>query len=80
MSSTAVAVGAPPRDHPELVFLPGGSGGGGRRYDHRYWTWPLPPAGPLTLACEWPAAGIALTHSEIETGQLLAAAGQGERL
>jgi hypothetical protein len=25
---------------------------------HRYWLWPLPPPGPVTFSCRWPAYGI----------------------
>ena len=30
-----------------------GGGGGGKRWDFRYWVWPLPPDGPVTITCEW---------------------------
>ncbi|WP_345482846.1 hypothetical protein, partial [Actinopolymorpha pittospori] len=33
--------------------------GGGRRFaDWRLWVWPLPPPGPLTFVCQWPAFDI----------------------
>ena len=76
---TAVAAGDPP-PVPDLVLVPRGGGGGGRSYDQRYWAWPLPPPGTLTLACEWPAAGIGLTTQEIDAGRVLEAAGHGARL
>lgn len=31
----------------------------GLRQDLHVWEWPLPNAGPVEIACEWPAAGIA---------------------
>jgi hypothetical protein len=45
---------------------PGVSDFGGSAYpdgprqvrEERFWTWPLPPAEPFTLALEWPAVGI----------------------
>ena len=52
----------------------GGSGGSGHAFDHDYWVWPLPPAGPLAFVCEWPAEGIALTRIEIDAGAILEAA------
>jgi hypothetical protein len=45
-----------------------------------WWVWPLPPAGSLTVVCEWPAYGIALTRSEFDAGMLLDAAAQVEQL
>lgn len=36
----------------------GGSGGSPEVYHHSMWVWPLPPDGPVTFACEWPAFGI----------------------
>jgi hypothetical protein len=47
-----------------------GGGGGGRRYDMTYWVWPLPPPGPLSVVCEWPAHGIAESRAELD-GQLI---------
>jgi hypothetical protein len=29
-----------------------------RRFDLSYWVWRLPPPGPITFACHWPACGI----------------------
>ncbi len=36
----------------------GGGGGGGRRWEMDYWVWPLPPDGPMTVTCDWPAGGV----------------------
>jgi hypothetical protein len=41
-------------------------GGGGRRYDMNYWVWPLPPPGPVTFVCEWPAKAIAESRAEVD--------------
>ena len=48
------------------VIIPGGGGGGGGSWRQSLWVWPLPPPGPLLLVCEWPAARIPLTRSEID--------------
>ena len=48
------------------VMRGGGGGGGGGDWHQSEWVWPLPPPGPLAFVCEWPAAGIALTRSEID--------------
>jgi hypothetical protein len=49
------------------VLRPGGGGGGGGRRRHDFWVWPLPPEGPLAFVCEWPAAGIPETRSEVDS-------------
>ena len=42
--------------------------------DHDYWLWPLPPAGPLRVVCQWLDQGIELTSHELETDVLRQAA------
>jgi hypothetical protein len=63
-----------PRDDPEpegpLIF-PGGGGGGGSSWSQHLWVWPLPPSGPLSFVCEWPAAGIELTRHELDAQLIL---------
>jgi hypothetical protein len=82
----AAARGFPPRtgtpeggavapDDPEYVRLWPTFGGGGRF--HRRWEfylWPLPPRGRLTLVADWPAEGIPETYTELDAGDLRAAA------
>jgi hypothetical protein len=67
-------------DPSQPVFMPRGSSSGGRSWEGNWWVWPLPPAGPLTVVCEWPAYGIALTRHELDAGMLLDAAAQVEQL
>jgi hypothetical protein len=50
------------------------AGGGGHRWSQSLWLWPLPPKGPLSFVCEWPALGIALSRTEIDTALLHEAA------
>jgi hypothetical protein len=57
----------------------GGSGGGGR-WQQGFWMWPLPPMGPLSFVCEWPAAGIPLTRVEVDSQSLRDAAGRSRGL
>jgi hypothetical protein len=52
------------------VLWPCGGGGGGGRWGHDVWVWPLPPAGPLTFACEWPALGIPFSRAVIDAGRI----------
>jgi hypothetical protein len=49
---------------PHLQFGSGGGGGGDWSYD--VWVWPLPPEGPVTFACEWPAYGIPESRKKVE--------------
>ena len=79
----ATSLGPRPRpgDEPPAICMihAGGGGGGGRGYELRYWVFPLPPPGPLTLAVEWPARGIELTKHEIDAAAIVAAAaGSGQ--
>ncbi len=41
-------------------------GGGGKRWDFRYWVWPLPPEGKVAFICEWPALGLAPTVHDVD--------------
>ena len=43
-------------------------------YGQLWWTWPLPPGGPLQVVCEWPVARIAVTAIELD-GSAIRAAG-----
>jgi hypothetical protein len=67
-------------DPSQPVVVPRGSAGGNRRWDGDWWVWPLPPAGPLSIVCEWPAYGIALTGQEFDAGMLLDASALVEQL
>lgn len=62
------------------VLMPGGGGGGSGSWDLSYWLWPLPPAGPLTFVCEWPAHDIALTEATVDAETFRAAAARSEVL
>src|SRR2546430_3515945 len=68
--------GCPPPDAEPTgpVLFPDGGGGGGRRYDMRYWVWPLPPPGPVAFVCEWPAFGIPESRAELDARPILDAA------
>ncbi len=61
-----------PPDHP--VLMGGGGGGDGHTADRDYWLWPLPPAGPLMVVCEWLQLGIERTSSRLEGAAVVAAA------
>jgi hypothetical protein len=59
---------------PDGPVMIGGGGGGGGRWNQQQWVWPLPPAGPLLVVCEWPAADIPLTQTELDAQLILDAA------
>ncbi len=42
----------------------------------RYWLWPLPPVGPLTLVVDFPARGLAESSVTVDGSALRAAAGR----
>jgi hypothetical protein len=62
------------------VLFPFAGGGGPRSFVSRWWTWPLPPAGPLEFVCEWPTFGIAESRAGIDAQLILDAAGRSVRL
>jgi hypothetical protein len=62
------------------VLVQRGGGGGDRRYDMRFWLWPLPPPGALAFVVEWPAEGIELTRHTIDAAELREAATRTEPL
>lgn len=52
-------------------------GGGGEEtqvFSGELWLWPLPPDGPLTLAWEWPAFGVAEGTRQLSGDRIRAAA------
>ncbi len=59
---------------PGPVMHPGGGSGGGGNWRQTMWIWPLPPAGPLVLACEWPDYDVPLTRHEIDAQAIIDAA------
>lgn len=56
------------------VMHAGGGGGGGGHWRQLQWVWPLPPPGPMILACEWPAMNVPLTRHELDAQTILDAA------
>jgi hypothetical protein len=65
---------------PGPILVMRGGGGGGGQWDHGFWLYPLPPAGPLAFVCEWPSEGIELTRQEIDADLVREAAERAEVL
>jgi hypothetical protein len=66
--------GDQPPDPPLLYQSTYGPDGG------HVWLWGLPPPGPLTFACHWPAEQIQPSQAELDAGLVLAAAGRATSL
>ena len=62
------------------VLYPFAGGGGPHSFISRWWTWPLPPAGPLEFVCEWTTFGIAETRATIDAQLILDAAQRAVQL
>ena len=56
------------------VLYPFAGGGGPHSFVSRWWTWPLPPAGPLEFVCEWPALDIGESRARTDAELILDAA------
>ena len=63
-----------------LVMTGRGGGGGMGQWRQAEWVWPLPPSGPVTFVCEWPACGIPLTRHDVDSQTILDAAGQAQTI
>ena len=60
---------------PPVLTAHGGKGRGrGRAWDADQWVWPLPPAGPLALVCEWPAGQVGESRVELDARPIRQAA------
>jgi hypothetical protein len=68
----------PPRDRapdPPLLYQSTSGPDGGH-----VWLWGLPPPGPLTFACQWPAQQIPPSEVVLDAGLVLAAAARATTL
>lgn len=57
-----------------------GGGGSGSSWRQTFWMWPLPPPGPLSFVCEWPAAGIPLSRAQIDGESIIDAAARAQTI
>jgi len=54
------------------------TGGADHASRWRFWLWPLPPSGSLTIAVVWPEKGVSETLVEVDATELIEAAGRAE--
>ncbi len=78
---SAINVGGPVSpaaviDNTEPRLSANGGGGGGLSFDQAYWLSPVPPDGPLTFICRWPAFGIDETITVVPDLELTTASSQ----
>ncbi|MDA8313538.1 MAG: hypothetical protein M0Z46_23555 [Actinomycetota bacterium] len=64
----------------EVIFFPKGGSGHPHEYRHAFWLWPLPPPGPMTWICVWPAVGVGEETVEVDASELVESAASSERL
>lgn len=69
-----------PDEPPGPILLPGSGMAGATRSEQEYWVWPLPPEGPLTFVCAWPANGIDRSEAQIDAGLILHAAARATHI
>jgi hypothetical protein len=67
-----------PNPQSDLLLIPGGGSGGAHYSRQDYWVWPLPPPGPVTFVCEWPALSIGESSAELD-GALIRTAAERAR-
>lgn len=65
---------------PGPLMMQNGGGGGGGDYRWSYWCWPLPPAGPVRVVCEWPLLGFERVVTEFDASAIRDAADRAEQL
>jgi hypothetical protein len=59
---------------PPLLSQSGGGSGNRAGWQFHHWVWGLPPPGPLTFACQWPAQQLPPSQAEMDAGLVLEAA------
>jgi hypothetical protein len=77
--TTITNLDQPPFHEPDAepagaLLVENGGGGEARRFDFSYWVWRLPPPGPVTFGCHWPACGIEDARAQIDAQRIRDAA------
>lgn len=62
------------------VLIGGGSSRDGGYAHQSFWLCPLPPPGPLEFVCEWPAARIPLTRTELDSAAIIEASSRAQTM
>jgi hypothetical protein len=78
----ATSINDRPAGGPIMWPLTGGGRGTatGSQFEQGYWISPMPPPGPVIVACEWPATGVSLVTYEIDAGAILDGAERAKAL
>jgi hypothetical protein len=58
--------GKDPPEPPGPIIGQMSGGGGGKNWDFKYFIGPLPPDGPVTITCTWPARGLQTAGKELD--------------
>jgi hypothetical protein len=74
------AEGREPGSSDGPILAPRSGGGGDKRWDFRYWVWPLPPEGNLTFTCEWSARKLGPTTHDVDATEIRRAGNASTRL
>lgn len=69
-----------PRPAGGIAEVPQRGGGNAQSRHQVVWVWPLPPSGPLTFTCDWPAMGIHRAVLEFDAARVLEAAARAAQL
>lgn len=68
-------------DSPKAPVMSGSRGhSGGGKWAHSFWVWPLPPPGPFQFVCDWPALGIPLNYTDLDSAAIIDAASRAQRI
>jgi hypothetical protein len=65
---------------PSPYVMNRGGGGGPDAYNLRFWMWPLPQPGPLTVVGEWPVFDVPESRAVIDATELRARAAEAESI
>lgn len=62
------------------ILRPRSGGGGGGLFRSELWLWPLPPEGPITFVCAWPAEGVTEARGQADAAAIIAAASRAREM
>jgi hypothetical protein len=69
-----------PAEPGQRILRPRGGSSGGRRSTVGFWCAPLPPPGPMSFVCQWPARGVEEAAVQLEAQLVLDAAARASAI